>query len=56
MKENPKNLLVHVRVDKITDNYLEELCENLYISRSELIRALIKEKYRDLFGEDVCDD
>lgn len=50
--KNPKNLLVKARLDYKTAMQLENCCEKLNLSKSELIRYLIDKVSKELYYMD----
>ena len=49
--ENPKDYMLRVRMDEETLKQLDECCEELNLSRSEVVRRGIQEQYADIEKE-----
>lgn len=46
--DNPKNIVLKIRLDEGSSKWLEECSQNMKISRAEVIRRGIKKMHDDL--------
>lgn len=46
--DSPKDIVLKVRIDKDTSDQLEKCCEELTVSKAEVVRRGVKKMYDDL--------
>ena len=46
--DSPKDIVLKIRIDKATANWLDKCCERLAVSKAEVVRRGVKKMYDDL--------